>query len=1185
VRLKRLELHGFKTFATRASLEFATGITAIVGPNGSGKSNVADAVRWVLGEQSLRLLRGRRTDDVIFAGGGGRASMGMAEVSLTLDNEDNRLGAEFSEVAISRRAYRAGENEYYINRARVRLRDVAAMLSAAGVGQNGHSVIGQGMVDLALSLRPEERRGLFEDAAGLRRYQVRKAEAEAKLGEVRANATRVADVIGELQSQTNLLRRQARRAQEEARLRQEWQEAMHAWLAQQRWELDETAAALAAAAEQLARREQEGEQEAARAAAALAHSRGELTAARAELARLRIERQAAQEAVDTARRNAAVHAERRAAAARAAAESGASVNRQRARLHAAEAAVPAARRAREAAELARNAAQDAAAAAREALRAEEQRGRAGEDEMRRARAEAVEAAQAGAQAATQLQEADRRLEELQRQSAEAAVGRQRVEASLEGVAGRLAALQDAAHRRAKARAALLTEQAAAREALAQAADVAARLRAGLAALEQEIEALAVRRAVLVDVAGSSGAGGDHGGDGGAPAAGPTLARLLPADARSESAVAAALGDRLEWIVVDTPERAAELALAQAQNGDRRTYVARGDLFRSRRPPPAVPTREGTIGYLSETVAGSDGAPVSAEGQALLDALLGNAYLVRDLRVALDLARTLNGAPRPNLVTLAGEAVDACGAVTAGAPPAEAATLTRLREIQELEAALTAVRGRRTPAARAEEEARGRREARLAEEQRIEAELRALAQAASRDEGERRGLAQQAARLEKDLEWWTEYVQRTTRQRADLDERRRALLQRCEAAQATDTAARGRAEQLAAGWREREATLAELREAATEARTAAAVAEQQLTQATHRLAAAESDAQAARQSLDGAQERLTAAEHESQQLEAEVQEMAHRLRQEEAHLSTASGTAAALERSAGALEGEVERWRTRVETVQATLAQVARERAVLDAQETTLGERRRMLHDVAARDLGELPQAQRSQAATAELAAAVERLQGQLRALGPVNQVAMQEHAEASERLSFLRGQLADLEAAMASLEAVKAELERGLEGDFGTTFAAVAELFRVYFKRFFGGGDAQLMLTDPGNLAGTGVDIVAQLPGKKRQELALLSGGERALVAAALLFALLKARPSPFCVLDEVDAALDEANVGRFCDALEELSAETQFVLITHNRATMERAGALYGVTLGSDNVSRVLSLRLAELPAWERAN
>ncbi|MDQ3703387.1 MAG: AAA family ATPase, partial [Chloroflexota bacterium] len=244
MRLRRLELQGFKTFAARAALEFAPGITAVVGPNGSGKSNVADAVRWVLGEQSLRLLRGRKSEDVIFAGGSGRAPLGLAEVTLVLDNADGALPTDFSEVAVGRRIYRSGESEYYINRARVRLRDVVDLLSRAGVGQNGHSVIGQGLVDLALSLRPEERRGLFEDAAGVRRYQAKRDEAEAKLTEVRANATRLADLVAELEPRLGQLQRQARRAQEEGRLRERWREALRAWAARLRWELAASRAAL-----------------------------------------------------------------------------------------------------------------------------------------------------------------------------------------------------------------------------------------------------------------------------------------------------------------------------------------------------------------------------------------------------------------------------------------------------------------------------------------------------------------------------------------------------------------------------------------------------------------------------------------------------------------------------------------------------------------------------------------------------------------------------------------------------------------------------------------------------------------------------------------------------------------------------------------------------------------------------
>ncbi|HEX2184203.1 MAG TPA: AAA family ATPase, partial [Chloroflexota bacterium] len=303
----------------------------------------------------------------------------------------------------------------------------------------------------------------------------------------------------------------------------------------------------------------------------------------------------------------------------------------------------------------------------------------------------------------------------------------------------------------------------------------------------------------------------------------------------------------------------------------------------------------------------------------------------------------------------------------------------------------------------------------------------------------------------------------------------------------------------------------------------------------------------------------------------------RIATSEARVAAAEQAVEALRVRRAALTKEVEEHRRAAETGRQQLALAERDAAVLGERTSALADREAALREHAARELGELPEARQGDGDEPALRAKVESLQTRIRNLGPVNQVALQEHAEASERLQLLKTQLTDLDETAARLEEAKAELEAGLQADFGRTFEAVAGHFRVYFRRLFGGGEAELRLTDPKNLAETGVEIMAQLPGKRRQELALLSGGERALVAVALLFALLKARPSPFCVLDEVDAALDEANVGRFCDVLEELSAQTQFVLITHNRGTMERASALYGVTLGEDGVSRVLSLRLGE--------
>ena len=441
MRLRKIELHGFKTFASRATLEFAPGITAIVGPNGSGKSNVADAIRWALGEQSLRLLRGRKTEDVIFGGGSGRAPLGMAEVTVTLDNADGALPPAFAEVAVSRRAFRSGEGEYSINRSRVRLRDVVDLLSRAGIGQNGHSVVGQGLVDMALSLRPEERRTLFEDAAGMRRYHAKKAEAETKLTEVATNATRVADLLAELEPRVTQLQRQARRAQDESKLREQWRLAAHALFGHQRWEIETALDRWTPEFERLAAERSEAIAAAGAALAAGAAERDRLVSIREQVNRAGQEHALLRERVERARREAAVAQERHAGTQRAAQELRASMDRLAGRVRELGARQASTERSqREAATALSQARLDAQSAA-VALQAGPPAGDS--EELRTLRALVVERGRALTQAVTQLREAERQLIDVARQVKESADGRQRAAAALEAQRAQLERLDGA----------------------------------------------------------------------------------------------------------------------------------------------------------------------------------------------------------------------------------------------------------------------------------------------------------------------------------------------------------------------------------------------------------------------------------------------------------------------------------------------------------------------------------------------------------------------------------------------------------------------------------------------------------------------------------------------------------------------------------------------------------------------
>ncbi|HXI17783.1 MAG TPA: chromosome segregation protein SMC [Chloroflexota bacterium] len=1166
MRLKKIELHGFKTFASRATLEFAPGITAIVGPNGSGKSNVADAIRWALGEQSVRLLRGRKTEDVIFGGGSGRAPLGMAEVTVTLDNADGALPPEFAEVAVARRAFRSGEGEYSINRSRVRLRDIVDLLSRAGIGQNGHSVVGQGLVDMALSLKPEERRTLFEDAAGMRRYHAKKAEADSKLSEVATNATRVADLLAELEPRVTQLQRQARRAQDESKLREQWRRAAHALFSHQRWEIDSALDRWTPEFERLAGERAAAVAAAAAAAAAAATERDRLVFLKEQRDQAGKEHAILRERVERARREAAVAQERHAGTRRAAQELRVTVDRLEARLSELGVRQATADRAQRESAAALSQARLEVQAAVAAIQAGPPSGDS--NELRTLRGLVVERGRALTQAITQLREAEGQLIDAARQERESADGQRRAVGALEAQRTQLerldGALRDIATRlesqRIEAHTAKVTRTA---------ADEQVRLLTQrVTQAERDGQALHVRLNVLRDVI----RGQIHETAG--AATGQTLAEQLRVPAAIEAAAGAALGEALGWVIVDTVQEAHALATRHAQNGaGRATFIARASRpARPRTEYPPLPDHEHGLGYLLDQLTADHLADIE---QAPHAPLLAGSYVVRDLPAALTLASRLNGDPRPAIVTLAGELVSPIGAITTGAPPAEAATLQRLRELRDVEAALLQHEAAITPLQQQLTQAQHEQNATVQVQLRLEAPQRALAQEGSRLSGERRALEQQLLQLEKDAHWWSEFASRALAQQAGLLERVTQLTEQQRRTEELHLEAEQQAGEKAAGAEQREALLAALREQASASRTAFALAEQRNAQAGRDLTAAQLTTAAAERDAAAASGRLEEVTGQLDIVAAAAVVATADAETAAATFQTTEGQVAVLTHEIAAAEAAVESSRSVVERSQVRAGQAERDGALLEAQRATLVERARALRDQAERELGDLPPPVFYEAGAEALRSRSESLNSRLRSIGPINQVALQEHQEASERLEFLKTQLADLHAAATSLDQVRAELDAGLDQDFGATFTAVAEHFRTYFTRLFGGGDAQLLLTDPKNLAGSGVEIVAQLPGKRRQELALLSGGERSLVAAALLFALLKSKPSPFCVLDEVDAALDEANVGRFCDALAELSEQTQFLVVTHNRATMERAGALYGVTLGPDGVSRVVSLRL----------
>jgi chromosome segregation protein len=1179
--LKRLDIHGFKTFPQRATFTFPPGITAVVGPNGSGKSNVADAVRWVLGEQSFTNLRSKKTEDLVFGGGKGRAPMGFAEVSLTIDNSDRTLPLPYDEVTLGRRAYRNGENEYFINRARVRLRDLLDAVAPLG---SSFTLINQGYVDAALALQPEDRQRLIEDAAGIGPYQARKTESERRLRETEANLVRLHDLLQEQEPQLRALRRQARDAEAvdavEAELRglQERHYA-HLWTTAQRaWrEATEHEQQLRVAAERSRAQQTE-------AAATLQAAREAVRGQRETLATVREREADLDRRIAATMRERAVADERRAGLIRR-------VDELRGR------------------EQATRDAHAAAAGDVAALHSDTERAEAALVEQRemlaarmratealfRARAEADQTLEAARAEWTRVSGAlsvlETRTVQLRRQHQAATSD----VATLETAIGRAEERMEAARARAEAAERALREAEDTWHAAERALDEAHhRMRAAHERRAEADDALQAARRAEHDLQLRSEALGRlrHTWEGMYPGVRAAMrwaakeghddfalvSSVIDTPPELETAVETALGARLQNIVVERWEDAEAAITALKRDGAGRATFLPLDTIQEPRSPTNRHERALALAGIRGRAADMVGC--AQRYRAVVELLLGRTLIADDLRAARQALGALEGGA--TLVTLAGEQVAASGALTGGSTRGEGGTLRREREYRALPG--------RIADAQAEVAACAQR---LSEhEATVAAETAAMRAAEGALRERRRARDQQQTALESS--------RRDAHREAD---ELVALRGRRERALATQAAAQREVEAADAEWGKLQEQRAMVEEAVAAAqaaydlrRTEAQAEDTNLRQLRDALAVAEAEGRARADALVVRRRALQAAEQEGRTLAGEIDAAQADLAAGEraaAELHAASDELAAL---AEAVRSEREPLEAATRTAETDLETL--ERAERAAMNTALADERRhadallaaerangtlfALRERASAD-GIVVEQLRVDGNAAEpgLPERIAQLETRLRRMGPVNALAPEEYAALQERHAFTSEQLADVRSAAATLREAIRELDELMDTQFDRTFGAVAQEFSATFTQLFGGGTARLALVGGqngvdgnGTPARRGIEIVAQPPGKRQLHLQLLSGGERALTAGALLFAILKHQPRPFCILDEVDAALDESNVVRFREMLAELAADTQFIVITHNRGTVEAADTLYGITMGEDSGSRVLSLR-----------
>ncbi|PYP51397.1 MAG: chromosome segregation protein SMC [Gemmatimonadetes bacterium] len=1161
MRLTRLELSGFKSFAGAVELPFEAGVTAIVGPNGCGKSNISDAVRWVLGEQSPRLLRGGKMEDVIFQGSTGRRPVNVAEVSLVFDNTDGTLPIAYQEVLVTRRLSRSGQSEYLLNRSPVRLRDIQDLLRGTGLGVDAAVVMEARMIEALLSEKAEERRALFEEAAGIGLYRDRKTSTERRLEETAADLARLEDLVSEVQTQVRSLARQRGKAERYVKMIEERFGIALTLVRHELEDFDLALGGLGQRAEQLAaalpaERTKQADAEQAREAEVQARHT-------AEARRTDVERRLNEARLEVGRL-----------------EGDLALAAERLR-NAGQRRTTAGRRREQEAERALQTERERAAAEAECAAAEGDLGSVGQELAGRTALEQEVRDRLVAQrtAVRELEEAaQRRAEafralELERTALErerGELGQQLAQASQERAARAVAewAATAAVGTRAQQAAALELAAAEAAEQLERARRQVAELkeretrgRATRGQTEEALAQVAARRDALAEL--------ERQRVGLAPAA----QALLKEKAQFGDAVIGPLSD-----FVRTGRRDAELAeqlLGEWLHAVLVRDAAAVDAVRrwhdQAQPGPLV-----LLPSVPGPALAADGHPlqeglrVDGPAAAWVHALLaGHEVLDGEGRGSRALRRA-NGA-----VFLAGRA--AAGRAKGGGPLQRRADLDALaQEVADAEAArgASAAALEHTLAELAAAEAAFATAAEAAEQ----ARHRELESAASKGDAERA-----AAHAQREAADATAQVERLSTRLSEVEARLTALHGEVD----THEVERVRLDERLGGERQRLVELETGQEAAREQRVKwqvdAAQVEARLAAARERAARAAAETDEARHQVATLVEEIAALDHDTTTLTAQQAQWEDTLKERRLAVGALEAAARDAEAQVAEADARLARSEGALDAARTALEARAAQEHKLELERTEiLGTRRGLVAQIEAEWRKPLDQLL---AEAPEVAGDVEwlrqendRLRAAIDAVGPVNALAVDEHAEEMKRLEFLMTQRDDLVAARQSLQQAAREIDQTAKAMFLESFGKVRENFRTVFQTLFGGGECDVRLANEAEPLESEIEIHAAPRGKRTQRIHLLSSGERTLVAVSLLFAIFLTKPSPFCLLDEVDAPLDDANVGRYVRLLAEFKDQTQFIVITHNPRTMQAADAVYGVTMQEPGVSTIVGVRLGQM-------
>jgi len=1237
--LKNLTVFGFKSFADKTSLNFQPGVTAIVGPNGCGKSNVSDAIRWVLGEQSAKALRGGEMADVIFNGTDGRKPMAMAEVSLTLGGVDGEhlqaAGVEvaYEEVTLTRRIFRDGGSEYFINRTACRLRDIQQLFMGTGVGRSSYSILAQGHITQILSSKPEDRRLIFEEAAGITKFKSQKKESLRKLEYTDQNLLRVADLIREVKRQIGSLQRQAGKARRYKQLAQELQH-LETQLARHQYDvLNLAMAEKQTAAEQLRTEIEHTSAGVLKGEDEISQLRERLTELEHEVAAMQQRGLELKSGVDRHESRIHFNQERLHELETQNGKALADIAQAEERRGAAAAELAAVTEGLTGCESALAGHREALAGRLESVRMVDGRLRQGQEELRQAQSGAFAAAQTLSRVRNDINTLDLqkqgntiRLEKLSSEKMQLEEERARLEVRL------LEFTATVEEEKLQA----VTKRGSVEERQTRLRQLQGELQQSSAEQDQLLQKQAEKRSRLHVLEQLEGA--HEGFSAGTQAAlrqsqsviGSLVDRIRVPD-QYVVAVENALGHHLQLVLTERPEAAQQILAGLSTNKSGRASIAALSIGLLEESPAAPVLTDSGVPVPAESVASDAGGasvPVAPAGivsalsvvqadpsvEKLLRALLGRTYIIPDLAAAT--AQIQNGHAGCDFVTLGGDLLSRYGVYTggslngAGNSKAPSSILGRKNQIGELQAELAVIQERVAEASRRRGALLGEQTDLQASLQQAQTELRQQEVAIATREGEFRALTTSNRLLHQKIDTVVYEVQNLAEQAEEGLQKRGAL-----AVQLGELEARERSSQ------ERVTALTAELEALRQERDAANAA---LTENKVSLAA---------------QEQLLASYRQQQQtLERRLQELAQMVEQRRHDIASVltrreSAELEIEESRSQAEQLEHERAQVNAQTAELIVMQQARQAEIFQREDQLREQRRRLTEIQSQRGAIEVELAQKQMAVQnlceriqqkyhlalesirsecititfadegpakvetltpdqmaqagaatdwSAVAAQVESLQQRIDEMGPVNLVAIEEYEETEQRHQFLTQQNDDLVNAKAQLLEIINRINTQTRQMFLETFEKIRDNFRLMFVDVFGGGKADLILADANDVLESGIDIVARPPGKQLQGISLLSGGEQTMVAVSLLFSIYQVKPSPFCVLDELDAPLDESNINRFVKVLQRFIHHSQFVVITHNKRTIGMADVLYGVTMEEHGVSKIVSVKFhkaGELP------